>query len=104
MIIQLYEEINDDNPTAKIINLNIDESLSIGTLINEIHQITHIPKSIKLEWDDKIKHVPYMYWYGDGSLGFSYIGNLEEKICNIPKLGEKGELILWFNGEVGRVN
>lgn len=106
MIIQLYEQTEEIRPKSRIIEVNIDENLSIGALINEIHEITQIPKKTKLEWDDRVEFFPYRYFYGEGDEygGFSFIHNLDEKISEIPKQGKNGELILYFDGSVGLVN
>jgi hypothetical protein len=106
MIIEVHEEFNFENPKRKIIDLNIDENLSIGTLINEIHEIANIPKSTPLEWDGTINYFPYRYYFqnGDEFNDLEKIDNFEEKISSFPKKGKEGELILFFDGSVGLVN
>ncbi|GAA4109334.1 hypothetical protein GCM10022393_05870 [Aquimarina addita] len=106
MNIELFTELNFDNPYSEIINIDINENLSIGELLTELHKIKEIPTYTELEWDGKIEKISCRYYFKSEPEfgGFSSIDNLEQKINDFPKKGSNNELCIFIDGSVGLIN
>ncbi|KAB1153939.1 hypothetical protein F7018_15750 [Tenacibaculum aiptasiae] len=106
MNIELFRELDLDNPQSEIITVDIDENSSIGELLTEVHNITKIPTYTELEWDGKVEKIACRYYFKFDSDfgGFSYVEDLEQKISDFPKKGSNNELCILIDGKVGLAN
>jgi len=106
MNIELFTELNFDNPQSEVINVDINENLSIGELLTKLHKITKIPTYTELEWDGKVEKISCRYFFKSEPEfgGFSSIEDLELKISDFPKAGSNNELCLFIDRSVGFVN
>lgn len=106
MNIELFTELNFDNPQSKYIDVDIDENLSIGELLTEIHKIMKIPTYTELEWDGKVEKISCRYYFKfEPKIGsFNSIEDLKQKISDFPKKGSNNELSILIDGSVGVAN
>uniref|UniRef100_UPI0040498C5E hypothetical protein n=1 Tax=Flavobacterium sp. TaxID=239 RepID=UPI0040498C5E len=106
MNIEFFSDLDYDNQTPSILTIDINENLSIGTLLSKIHEITEIPLFTNLMWDGNVEKISCRYYYKTGiEFGeFKMIQDLEQKICNFPKNGSNKELSLYIDGSVGLAN
>lgn len=105
MNIELFSSLNHDK-TSQILNIDIDEKLSIGDLLNKIHEETKIPFYKELKWGDHVEKIACSYYFKSGieSDEFEIITDLEQRISDLPKNGQNNELSLFIDESVGLVN
>jgi len=107
MKIELLTELSFENETPpEIIEIDIDENLSIGELFSKIHEVTKIPPYKELRWNNNVEKISCRYYYKSGIEidDYTIIMNLEEQIDSFPKYGSSGELLLYINGDHGLAN
>lgn len=90
-----------------ILEIEIDEnSSSIGELISKIHELTNIPTNIELHWEDQIEKISCSYYFIKKT-DFNecvLITDFDDKICNLPKHGENGNLFILIDGSTRLAN
>lgn len=108
MKIELKPEFSTEHEAfPKMIEVDIDEnSSSIGELISKVHEQTNIPANVELKWEDMIEKISCTYYIIEKGEYDDYIRitDMEEKICNFPKHGQEGAMIIVIEGITGRVN
>lgn len=108
MKIELKAEFSTEHEAfPKIIDVDIDEnSSSIGELISKIHEQTNIPVNIELKWEDMIEKISCTYYCIEKGEYDDYIRitDMEEKICNFPKHGQEGALLILIDGRTRLAN
>lgn len=93
----------DREVEPQAINIDIDESLSIGDLLAVIHEKTGIPRFRELKWNNQTANIACSYYVkcGAGHDEYKRLKDLEQKISDLPKNGTNGELCLYIDGNVG---
>lgn len=107
MKIELFTELSYENETPpETFEININEELSIGHLLSEIHKLKNIPQYRELKWDDNIQKISCRYYYKSGIEldDYDIILNLEEKINTFAKCGTEGELSIFIDGSSRMAN
>lgn len=101
MKIELLTELSYENETPpEIIEIDINENLSIGELLSTIHDLKNIPTYRELKWNDNVEKISFRYYYKSGIEidDYTVITNLEEQIDSFPKYGANGELSIFIDG------
>jgi len=101
MKIEFITEISYENETPpEIIEIDIDENLSIGELLSKIHDLKNIPTYRELKWNDNVEKISCRYYYkSEIEFGeYAMVTNLEQKINSFSKFGASGELSIFIDG------
>ncbi len=108
MKIEFISEIDDENgtPVSKVLDIDIEENLSIEKLFSKIHEITGIPKFKEMKWGDEIEKISCTYYFKSSfdSEGLEMIDDLSKQISDFPKKGSNKELCLYIEESRGFVN